>query len=157
MNNEKSFNLKEFKEKVFDDLQRTRKTQARIVSAKQKDLPEYSNQFGFIKRNILKTLNKVMLYADNQFSNLQATDEKYKKIDEILNDSRVKLLLCDEYNKHKLDKLFAEKLDFELVTIFTKLFIDKPIAKELNIEKEVIFFSLLIQKTKEKGFEEFRK
>jgi hypothetical protein len=97
------------------------------------------------------------LFAEKRVLELRESNGTNEKIDEILNDSRVKFLLCNEFKKHKLDKLFEEKLDFELVAIFTKLFIDKPISSELNIEKEVNLFSLLIQKIKEKGFTEFCK
>jgi len=152
--------LKTFQSEVFNDFRSILATMAAaLFHSKGYDSPgkfkeiagEPGLEIGLIMKRVLKIFSFMGKRAEKNILKKSDFIYKEKQAAEIVENPKIKKLLCRALEKEISHDLFYEALLVKMVKITTSLLLEDEIIKEFPIEKDVRLFSLITVKIYREG------
>jgi hypothetical protein len=160
MNKISDFDLKTFQSDVFQNLGKLRAVMgfARVYSKGIESIPNYDDFIdrsfsptGLFARWILAVFSFLGKGAKKNILDKPEFKERERRSAEILDNPRIKEVLCRVLRKEVNPGLFLERVQARIVRVVTASLTETEIAEELSIEKDAQLFSLMIYKIWQKG------
>ena len=153
------FDLKNFQSEVFNDFNAMKATFG-LANFYLKDYKSIENgeetfdvsfsPIGLFTKGVIKFFSFLGKRADKNILNQPDFIEKEKRAIKIVNDPKIKRILCQAFRKEIWTDLFKEGIQVKTVKVVTARLTEKNIFEGFSIEKDVRLFSLITYKILQK-------
>ncbi|MGI8542742.1 MAG: hypothetical protein ACR2MD_04605 [Aridibacter sp.] len=144
MDDKNNFNLKKFQKEVFEEYKKlVRKTEEfrnYIETGYLKvDNDPLFLRMGFISKGLYKISSYIPYKGLKMYFEHPDTIKLQNKATEIINNPKIKELLCSIFKRKITDDLFQEALEIEVVSIVTTSLTKDKIAKNFRLIEILIY------------------
>lgn len=164
MNINTEFDLKTFQSEVLNDFNGIKATigfsnfykKGYESPEKFKKISNEPNlKIGFITKIFLKLISGLGKRADKNILSEPKFIELENKAAKIVNNPKIKSILCSALKKEVKSDLFKEAKEIKLIKVVTALLAEKRLVEEFSIERNVRLFALIALKIGQKGVSKY--
>ena len=157
MSENTKFDLKHFQSEVlrhYNSLKREA-DDAALFAEKGYAGFEKNSDAGFIKR----IFNKFLIFLKMKFYNFYIKSEPFVELErkavEIIENPKIKKILCPIFKRKISADFFREELEIEIMIIVTVSLTKRKAVEQFSIDKDERFFAMMTHKILQKGIERY--
>ena len=151
------FNLKDFQSQVFTSYKSLKRGfEDAVLFAEKGSASLIKNpNHGIMKRNIMKILVIFKIKFHSFYVKSKSFVEMQQKAEEIIENPKIKKILCVGFKKKISPDFFREELEIKVIITLTDSLTKQNITEEFSIEKDKLLFSMMTYKILQRGIENY--